>query len=83
MAGDLGVRARVRVCWSTAGRGEGEADRGGPTTQREEMGARGKRFSELTRRAHEVERERSARARETGTDRVAPPGRGRGGEGAG
>jgi hypothetical protein len=83
VAGDLSVRARVHACWSTVGRGEGGADKGGPTTQREETGALRKQFSELTRRAREVERERSARARATGTDRAAPPGRGRWGEGAG
>jgi hypothetical protein len=30
VAGDLGVRAQVRACWSTAGRGEGRADRAVP-----------------------------------------------------
>jgi hypothetical protein len=70
VAGDLGVRARVRACWST-------------TTQEEETGARGKRFSELTRQAREAERERSTWARATGTDSTTPLGRGREGEGAG
>jgi hypothetical protein len=30
VAGDLDVRARVRACWFTAGRGEGGADKGFP-----------------------------------------------------
>jgi hypothetical protein len=30
VAGDLDVRARVRACWSTAGHGEGGADRAVP-----------------------------------------------------
>ena len=51
--------------------------------QRKRMGARGKRFGVLMRCAREAERERSARARLTGTDRAAPLGRGREGEGAG
>jgi hypothetical protein len=83
VAGDLSVHARVCACWSTARRGEGRADRGGPTVQRKRMGARGKRFGMLTRCAREAERERSARARLTGTDRATPLGRGRSREGAG
>jgi hypothetical protein len=36
VAGDPGERARVRVCWSTMGRGEGGADRGSHGAEREE-----------------------------------------------
>jgi hypothetical protein len=68
----------VRACWSTAGRGEGGADRGSHGAAREN-GRVAKRFSELTRRAREAERERGARARETSADRAAPLGRGKGG----
>jgi hypothetical protein len=77
-----GISVCVRECWCTAGRGEGGADRGSHSAARGN-GHAGKRFSALTRWAREAERERSARARETGADRAAPLGRGRGGEGAG
>jgi hypothetical protein len=60
VAGDLGVRARVRACWSTAGCGEGGADRGvpwrserervrGETVRRaDEAGSRGREGEEHT-----------------------------------
>jgi hypothetical protein len=84
VARDLGVRAQVRACWSTVGRGEGRAElTGGSHGAARGNGRGGKRFSALTKRAREAERERSARARATGADRVAPLGRGRGGEGTG
>jgi hypothetical protein len=35
VAGDLSVRARVRACWSTTGRGEGRVDRGSHGAARE------------------------------------------------
>jgi hypothetical protein len=82
MAGDLGVLARVRACWSTTGRGESKAHRGSHNAARVNGRAR-KQFSELMRWAREVESERSTRARETNADRAAPPGRGREGEGVG
>jgi hypothetical protein len=41
VAGDLGVRAQVRVCWSTAGRGEGRADRAVPLRSERERVHRG------------------------------------------
>jgi hypothetical protein len=80
-----GISAFVREC-ACAGprRGMGKAElTGGPTAQREETGARGKRFSEMTRRAREAERERRVWARAIGADSTAPLGRGREGEGAG
>ena len=40
VVGDFGVRARVRACWSTAGRGEGGADRAVPRRSERER-ARG------------------------------------------
>jgi hypothetical protein len=65
MAGDLGVRARVRACWSTTGAGKVELTRGSHCAARGNGRAR-KRFGVLTKRAREAERERaSARARET------------------
>jgi hypothetical protein len=44
-----------------------------------EARACGRRQRALTRWARSTERERGARAREVGTDRLAPPSRGRGG----
>jgi hypothetical protein len=80
MAGDLGMRARVRACLSMVGRGEGGAYRGSHGVPREN-GHAVKWFSELTRRAREAERKRSTRARATGADRAAPSGREREGGG--
>jgi hypothetical protein len=53
VAGDPGERARVRACWSTAGRGEGGTDRGSHDAAREN-GRTTKWFGELTRRAREA-----------------------------
>jgi hypothetical protein len=73
-----GISACVRACcWSTAGRGEGGADRGSHCAARGN-GRAGKRFGALTRRAREAERDRGTRARATGADKAAPLGRGRG-----
>jgi hypothetical protein len=41
VAGDLGVRAQVRACWSTAGRGEGGADRTVPRRSERERACGG------------------------------------------
>jgi hypothetical protein len=41
VAGDPGERARLRACWSTAGSGEGGADRGSHGAEREEGGTTG------------------------------------------
>jgi hypothetical protein len=49
--------------------------------QREKKGVRGATARRLANRAHETERE-SERAKETGTDRLAPPSREREREGA-
>jgi hypothetical protein len=48
--GDPGERASVRACWSTAGRGEGGADRGVPRRSERESG----RAGETARHADEV-----------------------------
>jgi hypothetical protein len=59
---DLGVRTRVRTCWSTAGREEGRADRGVPRRSEREQ-ARG----ETVQRADEagpLGRERKERTSE-------------------
>jgi hypothetical protein len=65
-----------------AGHEEGGADRGVPRrSERERAGTWGKRLGVLTRRVHEAERARGARPMETGADRAALLGRGRGGRG--
>jgi hypothetical protein len=55
---------------------------GGSHDTAREDGRAAKRFSELTTRACEAEREKGVRVRATGADRVAPLGKGRGGGGA-
>jgi hypothetical protein len=75
-----GIPANVRECARAGPRwvaGKAELTGGSHVTTRE-SGRAAKRFSKLTRRAHEAEREKGARARATGTDRAAPLGRGRG-----
>ena len=79
-----GIPASVRDC-ARAGprRVAGKAElTGGSHGAARENGHATKRFSELTRRAREAERQKGARARATGADRGAPQGRGRGGGGA-
>jgi hypothetical protein len=75
VARDLGGRSRQ----STAVHREGEADRAVPRHSEGESGRAVKRFSVLTGRAREAQREKGARARVIGADRMAPLGRGRGG----
>jgi hypothetical protein len=80
-----GISACVRKC-ARAGprRGAGKAElTGGSHGAARGNGCAGKQFGVLTRLAREAERERSTQARETGDDRAAPLGRGRGGEGVG
>jgi hypothetical protein len=86
MGGRRGRGSR-RACASASvlvhgGPREGGADRGSHGAARE-SGRTAKRFSELTRRAREAEREKGARARATGADRATPLGRVRGGGRAG
>jgi hypothetical protein len=58
---------------------EGGADRAGPRCSERER-VRSERFTTLTGGPRGTERERGACARETDTDRLAPPGIGREGE---
>jgi hypothetical protein len=78
-AGDVAEDVDVRVCWSTAVRGEGRADRAVPRRSEGERGRTAKRFIVLTGWAREAEMEKGARARAIGADRTVPLGKGRGG----
>jgi hypothetical protein len=82
VARDLGVRARVRACWSTTRHGEGGADRGSHGAARGN-GSAGETVQRDDKAAREAERERRVWARAIGVDSTAPLGRGREGEGAG
>jgi hypothetical protein len=74
----------VHTCRSTASAGKAKLKRQAHGAERErEKRTRGAMARELVNRARETERERgSARAKETGADRLAPPGREREREGA-
>jgi hypothetical protein len=75
-------RARVRTHQSTARAGKAELTKQAHGAEREK-GTRGGNGSALANRARETEREReSERAKETGADRLAPPGSEREREGA-
>jgi hypothetical protein len=73
MAGDLDIRARVRACWSMAGRGEGGADRAVPRRSERERRAEGTAqcANEAGLRGRDGKGER---ARATGADNPAPLG---------
>jgi hypothetical protein len=65
-------RARVRARWSTAGRGEGGIDRGGPRRSEGESEHAGTRARRLAKRARKGEREEGRVGEENGTDSLAP-----------
>jgi hypothetical protein len=72
---------RACVHGSIVVHGEGGADRAGPLRRDTGMCAR-EWATALTNRACRTQREQDACVKETGADRSAPPGRGRGSEGA-